>query len=516
MSSSPEHVALAATGPTSLAAGRAVARAGGNAVDVAVAAALAAMSCEPGIVSLGAGAFISIWGEGQEPVVIDGNVEMPGRERPDEAFGQGVREVFVDFYGGMTVFAGHGSVATPGMFAALAEANRLWGSAPWRELVTPAAHFARHGYPLGRSAASYLNEASPLFTADVQTRTFLEQGTGAPPRAGQIMTSPHLATSMEAIAAGVETLYGGELAEVIEADMDAHAGLLTREDLASYRTVIRPALRTRLGEWDIGVNPAPSIGGPVLTAMLRLLADRKLTAGATHALDVADIQRIVLGYRRRAIDHAHDLESAGRELIGLLDELGPEGLEAVCSSPETIHVSVVDADGLACSITTSSGYGSGVTTPHTGLVLNNALGEPELNRRGLHALPPGTRLASNMAPTTARHDGGAALAIGSPGADRITTALFQVLGGVCLDNHPLQQAIDQPRLHIAIDDDGRERMEYEEAPALADAALQLGLPTVVHPPMSMYFGGAGAAARHDDGRLDAAGDPRREAAVGIG
>lgn len=510
------RVAVAAPGSEPVEAALSVAALGGNAVDAAAAAIITATVTEPGIVSPMGGAFVNVWRPGQDPVVVDGNVEMPGRGRPDESFGQGVREVFVDFYGGMTVFAGHGSVATPGMFAALAEANRLWGAAPWRELVLPAAHFASNGYPLGRSAASYLTQASPLFMADDQTRAFLEQGTGAPPVAGQIMTSPHLATSMEAIAAGVETLYGGELAEVIEADMDAHAGLLTREDLASYRTVIRPALRTRLREWDIGVNPAPSIGGPVLTTMLRLLADRKLTAGATHALDVADIQRIVLGYRRRAIDHAHDLEQAGRELIGLLDELGPAGLQAVCSSPETIHVSVVDADGLACSITTSSGYGSGVTTPHTGLVLNNALGEPELNRRGLHALPPGTRLASNMAPTTARHDGGAALAIGSPGADRITTALFQVLGGVCLDNHPLQQAIDQPRLHIAIDDDGRERMEYEESTALREAALRIGLPTVVHPPMDMYFGGVGAAARHDDGRLDAAGDPRREAAVGVG
>ncbi|MDO5711425.1 MAG: gamma-glutamyltransferase, partial [Micrococcales bacterium] len=143
-------------------------------------------------------------------------------------------------------------------------------------------------------------------------------------------------------------------------------------------------------------------------------------------------------------------------------------------------------------------------------------GEPELNRRGLHALPPGTRLASNMAPTTARHDGGATLAIGSPGADRITTALFQVLGGVCLDGHPLQRAIDQPRLHIAIDDKGRERIEYEDSPIPAEVALGTGLPSVAHPGLSMYFGGVGAAARHDDGRLDAAGDPRREAAVGVG
>ncbi|MDO5712375.1 MAG: gamma-glutamyltransferase, partial [Micrococcales bacterium] len=362
------RVAIAAPGPEPVQAALAVAADGGNAVDAAAAAIITATVTEPGIVSSMGGAFVNVWRPGQDPVVIDGNVEMPGRGRPDEAFGEGVREIYIDFYGGMTVFAGHGSVATPGMFAALAEANRRWGTAPWRELVAPAAHFARHGYPLGRSATSYLNEATPLFMSDPQTRAFVEQGTGKLPVTGQIMTSGHLATSMEAIGAGVQTLYGGELAEVIEADMDANGGLLTRADLAAYRTVVRPALRTRLGEWDIGVNPAPSIGGPVLTTMLRLLADRKLVAGTTHAMDIAQIQRMVLGYRRRAIDHAHDLEDAGRELIGLLEELGPKGLEAVCSSPETIHVSVVDLDGLACSITTSAGYGSGITTPHTGLI----------------------------------------------------------------------------------------------------------------------------------------------------
>ncbi len=511
------RVAVAAPGPEPVQAALDVAAAGGNAVDAAAAAILTATVTEPGIVSPMGGAFVNVWRPGHEPVVVDGNVEMPGRGRPAEAFGHGIREQYVDFYGGMTIFCGHGSVATPGMFAALAEANRRWGRAPWRELLSPAAHFARNGYPLGSAAASYLNGSSPLFTFDAQTRAFLEQGTGALPVTGQLMRSPDLATTMEAIGEDVGTLYGGELAEAIAADMDANGGLLTREDLASYRTVTRPALRTRLGEWDIGVNPAPSIGGPVLTTMLRLLAARRLRAGASHVRDVVDIQRIVLGYRHRVIDHAHDLELAGRELIGLLEELGPEGLEAMCSSPETIHVSVVDADGMACSITTSAGYGSGVTTPHTGLILNNSLGEPELNRRGFHALTPGTRMASNMAPTTAVHDGGAVLAIGSPGADRITTALFRVLGGICLDGYDLQHAIDQARVHVTFENDGRERLEYEDSPELAEVASDAGsaLTTLAHPRLSMYFGGVGAAARHDAGRLEAAGDPRREAAVGV-
>lgn len=512
--SSP-RVAVAAPGPEPVEAATAVASQGGNAVDAAVAAILVACVTEPGIVSPMGGAFINVWVPGGEPMVIDANVEMPGRGRPEEAFGHGISEIFIDFYGGITLFAGHGSVATPGMFAGLHEACLRHGRLPWRELVAPAAHHARSGYSLGPSAGTYLRGASPLFLHDAQTSEFVLQG-GGPPADGQLMRSPDLAASMDAVGAGIDTLYGGELGEVIAADMDAHGGLITREDLAAYRTVTRPALRSPLGTWDIGINPAPSIGGPVLTAMLRLLAARRLEAGASHVGDIIDIERLVLGYRHRAIDQAHDLETAGRELIDLLDRLGPQGLAAVCSSSETIHVSAVDADGLACAITTSAGYGSGITTPGTGLMLNNALGEPELNRRGLHALPPGTRLASNMAPATARHEGGAVLAVGSPGADRITTALFQVLGGVCLDGHPLQRSIDQPRVHVTVTDDGTERVDFEDSPVPAEAVARTGLQQVVHPRLAMYFGGVGAAARHDDGRLEAAGDPRRESATGVG
>ncbi|GAB95673.1 gamma-glutamyltranspeptidase/glutathione hydrolase [Kineosphaera limosa] len=510
------RVAIAAPGREPVQAAIEVVADGGNAVDAAVTAILVATVTEPGIVSPMSGAFVNIWAPGGEPLVIDGNVEMPGRGRPDERFRRGIREIFIDFYGGITLFAGHGSVATPGMFAAVSEANARFGSAPWARLVEPAAHYARSGYSLGQSAASYLRDAFPLFDHHDATRAFVLQG-GGPAVTGQIMRSPDLANTMEVIARdGVATLYGGELGEVVGADMDANEGLLSREDLAAYRTVTRPALRSRLGDWDIGVNPAPSIGGPVLTAMLRMLGQRRLEAGVSHAGDVIDIQRRVLEYRRRSIDQAHDLGEAGRELIDTLERLGPAGLDAVSTSSETIHVSAVDADGLACSITSSSGYGSGITAPGTGLILNNALGEPELNRRGLHALPVGTRLASNMAPSTARHGGGAVLAVGSPGADRITTALFQVLGGVCLDGHPLQQAIDAPRVHVAIEDDGSPRLHYEASQVLAEAVAATGLPSVEHPPLAMFFGGVGVAARHDDGRLDAAGDPRREAATAVG
>lgn len=497
----------------------AVAEAGGNAVDAAVAATCVATVTEVGIVTPMGGSYVNVWAPGEDPVVLDGYVGMPGLGRSQDRFGTGLREFWMGYFGGMTVFGGHGSVAVPGMFAVLDEASRRWGALPWRELVAPAAHVAGHGWPLGTAAEYYLRySATNLFDWDPQTRAFMRQGGNGPaPAAGEIVRSADLAASLEAIGRdGVETLYVGELAHVLAADMDANGGLLSLEDLARYHTQARRPLRSRLLDWDVAVNAPPSIGGPVLTAMLRLLSDRRDKDGRTAASDVIDIQHTVLDYRRRAIDAAEDLEIAGLELLRALKELGPEGLAAVCSSPETIHVSAVDDMGLACSITTSAGYGSGVTVPGTGLMLNNALGEPELNRRGLHALAPGTRLASNMAPSTARRADGAALAVGSPGADRITTALMQVMGGICLDGKSLQDAIDHPRLHIAFDDEGRPRIEYEDAPAILAAVERSDLPSVAHDGLSMFFGGVGATLRRPDGSLDAAGDPRRTAATAIG
>ncbi|MDO5628937.1 MAG: gamma-glutamyltransferase [Mobilicoccus sp.] len=512
------RIAVAAPAREAADAAIAVGEAGGNAVDAAIAAVAVASVTEVGIVSPMGGAFVNIWAPGQEPIVIDGNVEMPGRARPADRFGAGVSSYFMDYFGGFTVHGGHGSVATPGMFAALETAGERWGRLPWQEVLAPAVHVARTGWPLGVAAEFYLRHSGPtLFHWHHQTREFLDQnGSGGRPALGEVLRSPDLAASLEAIARdGVDTLYTGELAHLIAADMDTHDGLLGLADLAAYRSVIRPVLRTHLDGWDVAANPAPSIGGPVLTAMLRILAGHHDELGEEDARDIIDIQHTVLDYRRHAIDAAEDLERAGFELLQALAELGPAGLAGLSSSPDTIHVSTTDDEGLACSITTSAGYGSGVTVPGTGLMLNNALGEPELNRRGLHALPPGTRLASNMAPTTARHTDGRVLAIGSPGADRITTALLQVIGGICLEGLGLQVAIDEPRLHVAYDGSGTPRVEYEADPDLLAAVEASGMASVEHSSRSMFFGGVGATLRHADGSLEAAGDPRREAATRV-
>lgn len=504
------QVAIAATGPVSLAAGREVAAAGGNAVDAAVAAVLATMSTEPGIVSLGGGGYVSIWAPGQEPVVIDGNTEMPGRGLPRERFGAGVRTITTAYAGGVTMHVGHGSVATPGALPACELAIEEHGSAGWADVVAPSVRACREGYPIGAALATYLGFThEPLFGQDPAALALVSRPDGSPLQTGDISTNPELADVLELIAhEGSSALMIGELGRAMVADMAAHGGLVTARDLAEYAPAIRTPVRRRVGEWDVAVNPPPSIGGPMLAVMLGELE----RCGDWAWRDVIEIQRAVLAYRLTHHDLERDLEAAGHRL---LLEVERHGLAALPTSSSTAHVSAVDSDGLACAVTVSAGYAAGITVPGTGLLLNNALGEPELNRVGLHQLTPGTRLASNMAPTTGRTADGRVLAIGSPGADRITTALMQVLAQGCFRDADLQHAIAAPRAHVRFDDDNRPVVEHEPDPAIAAAIADLGLRANVHDGLSMYFGGVGAAYRRADGRLEAAGDPRRASAVGV-
>jgi gamma-glutamyltranspeptidase/glutathione hydrolase len=477
-------------------------------VDAAVAAMLVAMVTEPGIVSLGGGAYVTVWPAGAaEAVTVDGYVAMPGLARPPDAPPPVVREVRTEYGGGVTMTAGHGSVATPGGLAGLALAQSRHGALPWREVVAPAEQVARDGFPLGTASGYYLPYVrDSLLGWDPETAAALRHDDGRPLQVGDRMVLPGLAETLRLVGSeGARTLYDGELADAVARDMADRGGLVTREDLRRYRPLVRPALGTRAADWSLWTNPPPAIGGAVLVAMLSLLGRRPL--GAWTEDDVAElvrVQRHALGARRDRLDVADDRESAAFELLRSV------GWAPVPGSASTAHVSVVDSAGTACAITASHGYGSGVTVPGTGLWLNNCLGEQELNRGA--PLAPGERLRSNMAPTVGRSGDGAVLAIGSPGADRITTALLQVLAAFAHGGATLQDAVDRPRLHVHHTDEGGVRVEAEEDLPLPE----LDLPVRRHHPHSMYFGGVGAALRDPTGRLEAAGDPRRAGAVAVG
>lgn len=507
------RVAVAAPNDAATAAALRVAALGGGAVDAAVTAMLVAMVNEPGIVSLAGGAYVTVWPVGDGgPVTVDGYVAMPGIGRAHGAAAPVAREVRTGYGGGVTMTAGHASVATPGALAGLYLAQSRYGRLPWPDVVEPALEVARAGFLLGSTAGYYLPYVKDSLLAwDPETAASLLGAGGRVVTTGERMVLPGLGDTLAQVAEeGAATLYTGELGRRLVADMAERGGLVTAADLDAYRPVVRPALRVRTGPWSLGTNPPPAIGGAVLAAMLELL--REGSGGPPSEDEVSQlvrVQRRVLDVRRDRLDHTSDAEQRESVALEMLREMGwqPPG------PPSTAHVSVVDDEGTACAVTASYGYGSGATVPGTGLWLNNCLGELELNRGD--PLQPGERLRSNMAPTVGRSHEGSVLAVGTPGADRITTALLQVLAAFAGGGATLQEAIDRPRLHVAHldegDPDGAVRVEAEEDLPLP----RVGLPVRRHPPSSMYFGGVAAALRDASGRLEAAGDPRRAGAVAV-
>ncbi len=510
------RIAVAAPNELATAAGVAVAGVGGNAVDAALAAAIVAMVAEPGVSSLAGGAYLLVAPPDASTVVVDANVTMPGRGT-DVRPGQGTFAMHTDYGGGVEMTAGHGSVATPLTPAGLALVHERWGRAAWADVWAPAIDVARDGFPMGGASSYYLEYVhETLYGWHAPSHAAIHDDDGVLIPEGGPVRVEALADSLEAIAAeGVRVFTHGDLGARIVDDVQANGGLLTRADLEHGVPVVRPALTsvatTDQGRWQVATNPGPAIGGVTLTAMLELLTrsgplpghwDDDLLARMVRAQDV------VLSRRIRDLDPSRDREAAAATLLA---EIDAGDFDAAMASPSTIHVSAVDTDGLGCSITASAGYGSGVMPPGTGIWLNNCLGEHELNPHGLHAWEPGDHLPSNMAPTIAVGPDGQRVVIGTPGADRITTALIQTLVHV-FGGASLAEAIATPRLHVRHDPDGSfSRIAHEDDLDVSG----LGLATERHHAESMYFGGVAAAVLHADGRLEAGADPRRTGSTAI-
>jgi gamma-glutamyltranspeptidase/glutathione hydrolase len=498
------------------AAGTRMGTQGGTAVDAALAAMMVTFVSEPGMVSLGGGAFVTVGVPGERAVTIDGYVEMPGRGLPPEAFGNGTRDVVTGYGGHTAMTVGHGSVGTPGALAACEEAHRRYGRLPWHVVVEPAIEVAKQGFPLGRANDYYFGfTRDAIFRSDPDIAAALHHPDGTPLAAGDTMRIPHLADFLERVSVeGAAALHRGDVARAFARDMAERGGLVTEADLAAFTPVARPAIEVDVAGWRLATNPPPAIGGPVLAAMLLLLDGRPAAKWEDDDVEhLVRVMRAVLAHRATELDVAGDRADAGQRL---LDDVLARGQSWLGVAPSTANVSAVDADGTACAVTASAGYMSGTTVPGTGIWLNNCLGEHELNRGGLHSLAPGERLASNMAPTVGRGPDGATLAIGSPGADRITSALAQVLASFAHGGYDLQTAIERPRLHVGPNAEGTVVLHHEEDLAVPPLGPDVDLPRRVHHPLSMFFGGVGAALCGPDGTLVAAADPRRAGATALG
>lgn len=509
MAAIANKVALATTSQLAADAAAEIADLGGNAADCGIAAAMCSINTQPAVCALAGSAFITIWEAGQEPITIDGNVAIPGMGLPEDTT-PATEAVELEYGGGIETLVGASSVAVPGTLAALYKASELYGKLPWRDLLQPTIRAVRDGFPFAAACHYYLGYAGKaIYGRSEDGYRALHDEDGQLRDVGSPIIIPHLADSLSAIADEGECIfYEGEIGKRIVEHVSENGGLLTTDDLENYVPEIRDSLIVKVGNWQIATNPPPAIGGASLAAMLLAFGTDRLNAwDEASILRLVRTQQAIMSYRQKKIHTADDVAGPVAEII----ELARSGeFLSKWASGSTVHTSAVDGNGLACSITASSGYGSGEMPDNTGIWLNNCLGELELNRHGLCAGPPGKRLPSNMAPSAVRREH-RVLAIGSPGADRITTALHQFLVNFIQLSLDLDDAVAHPRMHLKIGDASSD-LAVEPGFDLPD----LGFAVSRYPEVNMYFGGVVAALADAGGEFKAAADPRREGGTYIG
>ncbi|MEA2310311.1 MAG: gamma-glutamyltranspeptidase / glutathione hydrolase, partial [Solirubrobacteraceae bacterium] len=380
---------VAAGHPVTAETGAEVLRAGGNAVDAALAAMATSFIVEPMLTGLGAGGYMLVAPPGGEDALLDFFVAAPGRGA-DLAARAPLVPVDVSFGDAVQVFnIGAASCGAYGTPAGMALAAERYGTVPLAELVAPAAALARAGVVVNAQQAYLYSILAPIAAYSRESRA-LFQPDGRPLAEGDTHRDPALADALERFAAeGPAPFYAGDVAEAVVAWVADGGGTLTLADLAAYEPVVREPVRVRFRGRDVLTNPPPSAGGTLLGYALALL---ERGGPQPSSRDVV-----------AAMEAAQDERTP--EFLAGLPEAGFLGRFMASRLGSTTHISVLDADGWACAVTCTNGEGSGVVVPGTGVHVNNMMGEQDLSPLGFFTHPPGRRLPSMMAPTVVLRDG---------------------------------------------------------------------------------------------------------------
>jgi gamma-glutamyltranspeptidase / glutathione hydrolase len=482
--SEAERGVVAAGHPLTAQAGVRVLREGGNAVDATVAAMLTSFVTESLLTGLGAGGYMLVAGAGVEPTLLDFFVEAPtriGDGSEAELLGVGV-----SFGDAEQVFhIGPASCGVYGVPVGVCEAARRWGTVALDQLVAPAVALARDGVVLNSSQAYVAEILVDLLTSTPECAALWAPG-GHLLREGELWRNPELGDALLRLARdGAEPFYSGDVATAVCDWLSDRGGSLRAADLAAYRAIEREPVRIGYRDREILTNPPPSAGGTLLAYALALL-DRGPAPPTLESV----IDAMAAAQSERTPEFVEGLDQEGFLERFLSSRLG-----------STTHISVIDADGFACSATCTNGEGSGVVVPGTGMHINNVMGEEDLNPLGFHLHPAGRRMPSMMAPSVVMRDGEVELVLGSAGSNRIRSALLQTIVGVVDHGMPVREAVDAPRVH------------FEDGVVFAEPGIELdGLDADVRivrfGAPNLFFGGVQAALRRGP-QLTGAGDPRR-------
>ena len=519
-------------------AGREILQAGGNAFDAAVAALFMACVAEPTLTSLGGGGFLLAHTSEGENTLFDFFTQTPGSRghcaQPDfypiEAnFGDTVQEFHV----------GKASIAVPGLLAGALSVHKKLGRLPLKVVAEPAIACARFGLPISKfQGYCYELLDSILMATEASRQMFAPKGERL--QAGEHLYLPQFADTLEYLAGlgdegALKAFYEGEIAQQVARDC-ADEGYLTLEDFRNYRVIERSPLSINYRGVQLLTNPPPSAGGSLIAFCLELLDQfdlEEMTFGsAEHLALLSQAMRWTNVARRSHLDASlfdPDIVDSfvAANLVDKYTALLQDSIgKGVNRWGSTTHISVMDDEGNAASVTSSNGEGSSYVIPGTQIMMNNMLGEEDLNPHGFNQWPLNQRMSSMMAPTMILSEGKPQLVLGSGGSNRIRTAILQVISNILDFGMPLADAVEAPRIHW-------ENGVLHAEPGLGElppVAESLGTEQVVKWQQSnMFFGGVhsvGTRTAHPPAdkqpnqqrstQLEGAGDPRRSGAVGKG
>jgi len=460
--------------------GAAVLARGGNAVDAAVATALAMAVTYPFAGNIGGGGFMIVRLPNGAATTIDYREVAPGKSTPTMylgADGNIVRSLTA---------AGYLAPGVPGTVRGMALAHKKFGKLPWKDVVMPAAELAAQGFVMAPSLASSLNrevrEEGPMRKFPASVAAYGKPG-GAAWAAGDRLVLPDLAKSLKSIATdGPDAFYTGWIADRIAEEMVANGGLITKADLADYQAKERAPIKATFNGFEIISMPPPSSGGIALVEMLNILESMQIQKKERGSADAVHL--VTEAMRRAYLDRARFLgdpdfvdvpvgkltsKSHAKDVAKTIDarkasnsvDLGKDIVTAPAppEPDDTTHFSVIDKDGMAVSntYTLEGGYGSHVVIKGTGILLNNEMGD--FNKKPgttsitgdigtpANVIAPHKRMLSSMTPTMVTKSSRLVLVTGSPGGRTIINTVLNIVLYVTAWDATGRDAIDSPRSH---------------------------------------------------------------------
>ena len=510
---------VASAHPLASEAGIAMLRAGGNAVDAAVAAAFAVGVAEPNASGLGGEGLMLIYqARERKATAIDYRSALPAAAT----------------FAGRPPDTGYASVAVPGLVAGLSLALQKYGTRSLPETLAPAIRIAADGFLVSPTLANAVTENFAAILDDEALAGVMCPG-GLPLEAGSRLRNPDLANTLRALATGgADEFYRGALARRVEEAMAAHGGFVTRADLASYRAIEREPVRGVYRGHDIVSAPPPVAGvaliealqileqfdvagmGPWSPARVHVTAEALKRSFADYTAYVADPDFVRVPVAGLTSPDYAKARAAGIRLDAITPRVTagkPDGADGPPESPSTTALAVIDREGNAVVVTQtiSDFFGAKVMVPGTGIVLNNEV--KNFGSRGINAMAPGKRMRTTIAPTILLEDGQLIAALGTPGAARIVSTMTLLVSNLIDFRMDIQQAIDAPRFY-ARDTEAALAIEARVPTSTLEALRQLGYTLDEHGDFDLFFGGAQGIVRDPGtGVLAGGADPRRDGAV---